>query len=92
MRFSEFSESIAQILFEYVNMTSMFLYGVVQPGASVVPLTGVSDLLCVSFCFSDSLQQRESKLQMESDAKSLCVLKIFPSSQGESTSKSGRDS
>lgn len=56
VRFSEYSESTALILFEYVIMTSMFLYGVVQPGASVVPLTGVSDLVCVSFCFSESLQ------------------------------------
>lgn len=48
VRFSEYSESIALILLEYVIMTSMFLYGVVQPGASVVPQTGVSDFMCVS--------------------------------------------
>lgn len=41
-RFSEYSESKAV----FVIMTSMFLYGVVQPGASAGPLTG--DLVCVS--------------------------------------------
>lgn len=72
---SEYSGPMALILFEYVIMTSMFLYGVVQPG-SVVPPTVVSGSVCVSF--SESLQQRESKLQIESHANSLCVLKIFP--------------
>lgn len=56
VRFSEYREFLALILFEYVIMTSMFLYGVLQPGASVVPLTGVSGLVCVSFFFSESVQ------------------------------------
>lgn len=80
------------MLFEYVIMTSMFLYGVVQPGASVVPLVGVSDLVCLHFCFSESPQSTESAMHTESDAKSLCVLKIFLSSQGESRQKSARES
>lgn len=50
--FCEHRESEALILFEYVIKTSMFLYGVVQAGASVVLLTGVS----VSLCLSESLQ------------------------------------
>lgn len=55
VRFSEHSEPMALTLFEYVIMTSMFLYGVVQPGASVVvTLTGVSALVCVPS--SESLQ------------------------------------
>lgn len=56
VRFSEYSESTGLILLEYVIMTSMFLYGVVQTGASVVPLTGVSVLVCGSFFLSESLQ------------------------------------
>lgn len=87
-RFSENSDSTALMLFEYVVMTSMFLYGVVQPGASSALPTFVSDVVCMS----DSLQYSESKLQMESDSKSLCVLKKSSSSQGESTPKSARDS
>lgn len=86
--FSEKSESTALMLCECVIITSMFLYGVVQPGASPAPLTFVSDLVCMS----DSLQYKESKLQMESDSNSLCVLKKSSSSQGESTPKSARDS
>lgn len=50
----EYKESIA--LLEYVIMTSMFLYGVVQPAASVLILTGVSALMRVVVCFSEPLQ------------------------------------
>lgn len=43
--FSEYRVSAALMLFEYVITTSMFLYGVAQPGASVTPLMGVSDFV-----------------------------------------------
>lgn len=59
VRFSllfEYSESLALTLLEYVIITSMFLYGVVQPGASVVLLTGVSGLAGVLVRSSESLQ------------------------------------
>lgn len=35
--------------FEYIFITSMFLYGVVHPGASGVPSGGASDIVFVSF-------------------------------------------
>lgn len=52
-RFSEYSESTALMLSEYVIITSIFLYGVVQPGASGVMLTDMSELAWVSACFSE---------------------------------------
>lgn len=51
-RFSEYIESLAPMLLEYIIITSIFLYGVVQPGASAVLLT---DTALASFCFSESL-------------------------------------
>lgn len=35
--------------FEYIFITSMFLYGVVHPGASAVPSAGVSGIVFASF-------------------------------------------
>lgn len=72
--FTECRESFALMLLECVIMTSMFLYGVVQPGGSVEPLTGVSGLAYVSCFGSESLQYRESTLQIESDTKSLSLV------------------
>lgn len=42
-RFSEYSEPIALLLSECISITSIFLYGVVQPGASMAPLAGASE-------------------------------------------------
>lgn len=58
----------------------------------MVPLVGVSDLVRLHFGFSESAHSTESAMHTESDAKSPCVLKILPSSQGESRLKSARES
>lgn len=46
---SKFRESTALVPFEYIFITSMFLYGVVHAGASELPSGGVSDAAFVPF-------------------------------------------